>query len=74
MGLQGGTEEEEQTDEPKEEIIEGPQPLKQLITCFSRAATTAQSDQLEGDYLYINYANIMGQVRPVTFTFSQAYT
>ena len=39
-----------------------PQPLSQLITAFSRSATTEQSSTLEADVLYISYADIMSQV------------
>ena len=38
-------------------------PLGQLITAFSRAATTEATDNLLNDILYISYANIMSQVR-----------
>ncbi len=38
-------------------------PLGQLITAFSRAATTEASEVLQNDFLYISYANIMSQVQ-----------
>lgn len=60
--LQEAVAEGETADEMKEEVEEGPQPLGQLITAFSRAATIEQSDTLHNDHLYISYANIMSQV------------
>ena len=47
-------------DETKaeEEVSTAPQPLSQLITAFSRSATT----ELTELSLYNNYANIMSQV------------
>ncbi len=53
---------DESVVEVKEEEGEGPQPLGQLITAFSRAATTEQASNLANDFLYISYANIMSQV------------
>ncbi len=61
--LQPGKEEDEEEEEKKEEVVEGPMPLGQLITAFSRAATTEATDILLNDILYISYANIMSQVR-----------
>ena len=62
-------EEEQQpaaVEEGKEKEAENrPEPLWQLITAFSRSATTEATAVLEGDFLYISYANIMGQVRRI---------
>ena len=55
-------EEEAAAEEGKEEETVGPQPLSQLITAFSRAASTQSSEILLQDSLYISYANIMGSV------------
>ena len=49
-------------EEQEDEADLGPQPLGQLITAFSRAATTQTQELLEADFLYISYANIMSQV------------
>ena len=51
-------------EEGKEKEIaeKRPDPLWQLITAFSRSATTEATALLEADFLYISYANIMGQV------------
>lgn len=59
-----GTKEEEEVEptEEAEEIEAGPQPLSQLITAFSRAATTEAIEKLEADFLYYSYANIMSMV------------
>ena len=38
------------------------QPLHQLITAFSRSASTDESDLLSSDFLYYSFANIMSQV------------
>jgi len=46
----------------KEKAENQPEPLLQLITAFSRSATTEATAVLEGDFLYISYATIMGQV------------
>ena len=46
----------------KEKADNQPEPLWQLITAFSRSATTEATAVLEADYLYIDYATIMGQV------------
>ena len=61
--LQPGKEEDEAEEE--EEVVEGPMPLGQLITAFSRAATTEATENLLGDILYISYANIMSQVSEI---------
>lgn len=61
MLFQGSSTEEESAEE-KEKVEGGPEPLAQLITAFSRAATTEASSILEADFLYISYATIMGQV------------
>ena len=39
-----------------------PDPLTQLITCLSRAATKEQQGSLPEDPIYMSYAQIMGQV------------
>lgn len=39
-----------------------PDPLTQLITCLSRAATKEQQGSLPEDTIYMSYAQIMGQV------------
>jgi hypothetical protein len=49
------------SEEAAEEKEDGLHPLAQLITAFSRSATTQNSVVLEGDFLYISYANIMSQ-------------
>jgi len=46
----------------KEKAENQPEPLWQLITAFSRSATTEATAVLEADFLYISYATIMGQV------------
>ena len=46
----------------KEKAENQPEPLWQLITAFSRSATTEATFVLEADFLYISYATIMGQV------------
>ena len=46
----------------KEKTENQPEPLSQLITAFSRSATTEATAVLEADFLYISYATIMGQV------------
>ena len=38
------------------------QPLHQLITAFSRATATSDSETLSNDFLYYSFANIMSQV------------
>ena len=64
MCFQGSKEDEAEVTEESEEAEDGPQALSQLITAFSRAATTEQIEKLESDFLYFSYANIMSQVRP----------
>ena len=60
--LQESVAEEEAPEENVEEAELGPQPLGQLITAFSRAATIEAPEYLRNDLLYISYANIMSQV------------
>uniref|UniRef100_X1Z8I7 Ryanodine receptor n=1 Tax=Capitella teleta TaxID=283909 RepID=X1Z8I7_CAPTE len=48
-------------EDGSEEKAEDPHPLSQLITAFSRSATTQNSQVLEADFLYISYAKIMSQ-------------
>lgn len=48
--------------EKKEEVEVKPDPLDQLITCLSRAATKEQHGSLPEDDLYMSYAQIMAQV------------
>eukprot|EP00918_Siedleckia_nematoides_P083659 GHVU01183372.1.p1 GENE.GHVU01183372.1~~GHVU01183372.1.p1 ORF type:complete len:1551 (-),score=325.07 GHVU01183372.1:746-4819(-) len=55
------TQEEVGEAEKEEEEEAKPQPLGQLITAFSRAATTKGINDLEKDFLYQSYANIMSQ-------------
>ena len=43
--------------------MDKPQPLSQLITAFSRSATTEPLDTLQADQIYIAYARIKSQVR-----------
>ena len=51
-------------DEAKEEEEKvGPEPLTQLITTFSRSASTEPTSVLSADFLYFSCAIIMGQVR-----------
>ena len=54
--------EEEEDLEKKEEVEVKPDPLDQLITCLSRAATKEQHGSLPEDDLYMSYAQIMAQV------------
>ncbi|XP_052768471.1 ryanodine receptor 2-like isoform X9 [Mya arenaria] len=54
-------EDEEEAGEKKEDEEERPDPLKQLITCLSRAATKEQQSSMPEDDLYISYAQIMSQ-------------
>ncbi|XP_053408017.1 ryanodine receptor-like isoform X6 [Mercenaria mercenaria] len=54
-------ESEEEAAEKKEEEEEKPDPLKQLITCLSRAATKEQQSSMPEDPIYISYAQIMSQ-------------
>lgn len=64
MMLQGPAGEEAiavPTEEGLEEKEEEPQPLSQLITAFSRSATTQNTSVLEADFLYIAYARIMSE-------------
>ena len=63
QGSTPGEEEENAAEGEEDEAVLGPQPLGQLITAFSRAATTQIPELLEQDFLYISYANIMSQVR-----------
>ena len=67
--LQGSSVEQEGEKQPaveegkeKEKAENLPEPLWQLITAFSRSATTEATFLLEADFLYISYATIMGQV------------
>ncbi|XP_048731868.2 ryanodine receptor-like isoform X6 [Ostrea edulis] len=53
--------EEEEDIEKKEEVEVKPDPLDQLITCLSRAATKEQHGSLPEDGLYMSYAQIMAQ-------------
>lgn len=57
-----GSSREEESEEGLEKTEQGPEPLTQLLTAFSRAATTELSAILEADFLYISYATIMSQV------------
>ena len=67
---QGGPgEEEEEVAEEATEALEEPKPLGQLITAFSRSATIDSIEMLEKDFLYITYADIMGQVGLQCFSF-----
>ncbi|KAL4238125.1 Ryanodine receptor 2 [Mactra antiquata] len=52
---------EEEAAEKKEEEEEKPDPLRQLITCLSRAATKEQQSSMPEDPIYISYAQIMSQ-------------
>jgi len=66
--LQGSSVEQEEEQQPveegkeKEKAEDQPEPLWQLITAFSRSATTEATLILEADFLYMSYANIMAQV------------
>ena len=60
--VQRSDETEEEAGEKKEDEEEKPDPLKQLITCLSRAATKEQQSSMPEDVLYISYAQIMSQV------------
>lgn len=62
LTVQRCDEAEEEVAEKKEEEEEKPDPLKQLITCLSRAATKEQQSSMPEDALYISYAKIMSQV------------
>ena len=52
----------EEAEEEGEDVVAKPQPISQLITAFSRAATTTPVDLLQSDILYIAYSAIMSQV------------
>ncbi|XP_071161899.1 ryanodine receptor-like [Mytilus edulis] len=52
-------EDEVEKKEADEEVK--PDPLTQLITCLSRAATKEQQGSLPEDTIYMSYAQIMGQ-------------
>ena len=54
------TEDEAEKKDVDEEVK--PDPLTQLITCLSRAATKEQQGSLPEDPIYMSYAQIMGQV------------
>ena len=61
--LQRSDETEEEAAEKKEsEDEEKPDPLTQLVTCLSRAATKEQQSSMPEDDLYISYAQIMSMV------------
>jgi len=51
----------EESKEEEEKL--GPEPLTQLITTFSRSASTEPTSVLSADFLYFSCAIIMGQVR-----------
>lgn len=40
-----------------------PDPLKQLLQCLNRAATTAQVFSVTEDIVYLSYSSIMSKVR-----------
>jgi len=40
-----------------------PDPLKQLLQCLNRAATTAQGFSITDDIVYLSYSTIMSKVR-----------
>lgn len=40
-----------------------PDPLKQLLQCLNRAATTAQVFSITEDVVYLSYADIMSKVK-----------
>lgn len=40
-----------------------PDPLRQLLQCLNRAATTAQVFSITEDVVYLSYSNIMSKVR-----------
>ena len=52
----------EEAEEEGEDVVAKPQPISQLITAFSRAATTTPVDILQSDSLFIEYSAIMSQV------------
>ena len=61
--MQRSDETEEEAAEKKEsEDEEKPDPLTQLVTCLSRAATKEQQSSMPEDDLYISYAQIMSMV------------
>ena len=62
--LQHSDETEEEAAEKKESEAEEekPDPITQLITCLSRAATKEQQSSMPEDDIYISYAQIMSQV------------
>ena len=61
--LQRSDETEEEAAEKKElDEEEKPDPIKQLITCLSRAATKEQQSSMPEDSIYISFAMIMSQV------------
>lgn len=40
-----------------------PDPLRQLLQCLNRAATTAQVFSLSDDVVYLSYSGIMSKVK-----------
>ena len=64
LNLQHSDETEEEAAEKKESEAEEekPDPITQLITCLSRAATKEQQSSMPEDEIYISYAQIMSQV------------
>jgi len=40
-----------------------PDPLRQLLQCLNRAATTAQVFSITDDIVYLSYSGIMSKVR-----------
>jgi phosphotransacetylase len=47
-----------------------PDPLKQLLQCLNRAATTAQVFSITEDIVYLSYSTIMSKVK---FSFFEIY-
>ncbi len=42
-----------------------PDPLKQLLQCLNRSATTAQAFSISLDNLHLSYSTIMSKVRSI---------
>lgn len=59
--MQQASEKEDEGEKKEEEEVK-PDPLSQLITCLSRAATKEQQSSLPEDPLYMSYAEIMAKV------------
>lgn len=57
------TEENDDTEALAVAIPAKPDPLKQLLQCLNRAATTAQVFSITEDIVYLSYSTIMSKVK-----------